>query len=113
MKAVVPTPTQMMYAYVRTVLEVATREIWTAVTANSGTSEQAIRLHRIATPKIPVTLSLKNAATCSGVSVGASGGENTGNRKYASTNSATAGGAVHNRMRWPRVFIEGHSSSSG
>src|ERR1700744_4123037 len=79
MNPVAPTPTQMMYAYVRTGLDVAAREICTAVTAKSGTSEQAIRLHRIATPRIPVLLSLKNAATSSGVSVGDSGGENTGN----------------------------------
>jgi len=66
---------------VKTLLDVAVRDICTAVTAKSGTSEHAMRLPSIATPSMPVTFSAKNAETCSGVIVGDSGGENTGNRK--------------------------------
>ena len=86
-------------------LEVPIRDICTVVTANSGTNEQAIRLHMMATPMTPVTLSAKNAATCSGVIVGDIGDENGGNRKYASRNSTAAGGTVHSMMRCPLVLV--------
>jgi len=68
------------------------------ITAKNGTSIAPIRLQKMTTPRMAVTLFWKNAATSSGVIVGDIGGENPGNRRNAIRNNNPATGVVHNSM---------------